>query len=84
MGSPLGTSAVMVGNTLFDVAVGLTSAVPTETHNPDPIDVLTPLRTNKPKICLVLIGGIFLKVQYFFKVQCKFLKVQFKKVQNMT
>ena len=26
MGSPLGTSAVMVGNTLFDVAVGLTSA----------------------------------------------------------
>ena len=25
----------------------------------------------------------FLKVQYFFKVQCKFLKVQFKKVQFM-
>ena len=47
-GVPSGTSAVMVGNTLFDVAVGLTSAVPTETHNPDPIEVLTPLRTNKP------------------------------------
>ena len=39
-------SAVMVGNTLFDVAVGLTIAVPTETHNPAPIDVLTPLRTS--------------------------------------
>ena len=45
-GVPSGDYAVMVGNTLFDVAVGLTSAVPTETHNPDPIDVLTPLRTS--------------------------------------
>ena len=45
-GVPSGDYAVMVGNTLFDVAVGLTIAVPTETHNPAPIDVLTPLRTS--------------------------------------